>query len=105
VTELLLVRLISEGLKIVVGLLDGEKKEQAQEFTVDAPRGRHACRQKSHLAVAAMGVATITNLLGSGALEDLIRVVGVAVLAVSARVSTGEQQLRHFSHPAEHSKK
>jgi hypothetical protein len=44
VTELLLVRLISEGLEIVVGSLVGEEEEQAQEFAVDAARGRHACR-------------------------------------------------------------
>ena len=31
-----------------------------------------------YMTVAAIGGAIITNLLGSGALEDLIRVVGVA---------------------------
>jgi hypothetical protein len=34
--------------------------------------------QESHLSVLSMGVATITNFVGSGALEDLIWVVGVA---------------------------
>ena len=41
VTELLLVRLISEGLEIVVGSLVDEEEEQAQEFAVDA--GRFTC--------------------------------------------------------------
>jgi hypothetical protein len=36
VTQLLLVRLISEGLDIVVGSLVGEEEVQAQEFAVDA---------------------------------------------------------------------
>ena len=35
-TQLLLVRLISEGLEIVVGLLVCEEEEQLQEFTLDA---------------------------------------------------------------------
>jgi hypothetical protein len=82
VKVLLLVRLISEVLEIVVCSLVGEKEEQAQEFAVDAARGRHACRQESHQSVLSIGVATITNLVGSGALEDLIRVVGVAQLAM-----------------------
>ena len=38
----LLVRLISEGLEIVVGSRIGEEEEQAQELAVDAVRGRHA---------------------------------------------------------------
>ena len=49
VTELVRVRLISKGLETVVGLLVGEEEEQAQEFAMDAARGRHACRQESHL--------------------------------------------------------
>ena len=69
VTELLLVQLISEGLEIVVGSLVGEEEEQAQEFAVDAARGRHACWQESHLLVLSIGVAVITDLDGSGALE------------------------------------
>ena len=36
VADLLLVRLISEGLEIVVGLLVCEEEEQLQEFTLDA---------------------------------------------------------------------
>jgi hypothetical protein len=34
--------------------------------------------QESYLSVASKGVAVNTNLVGSGALEDLIRSVGVA---------------------------
>ena len=41
-TELLHVRLISEGLEIVVSSRVGEEEEQAQELAVDAVRGRHA---------------------------------------------------------------
>ena len=77
VTELLLVRLISEGLEIVVGSLVGEEEEQAQEFAVDAARVRQACRLESHLAGLSIRMAIITNLGGSGALEELIRVVEV----------------------------
>jgi hypothetical protein len=36
VAELLLARLVFEGLNIVVGLLVGEEGDQAQEFAVDA---------------------------------------------------------------------
>ena len=37
---------------------------------------------ESHLSVLSIGVAIIKNLEGSGALEDLIRVVWVAELAI-----------------------
>jgi hypothetical protein len=50
---------------------------------VDASRGRHSRRQKSHMPVAAICVAIIADLVGSGALEDVVRVVGVAELALS----------------------
>jgi hypothetical protein len=49
---------------------------------VDAARGRHARRQESHMPVAAICVTIVADLVGSGALEDVIRVVGVAELAL-----------------------
>jgi hypothetical protein len=55
---------------------------------VDADRGRHARRQKSHMPVAAICVAIIADLVGSGALEDAVRVVGVAELALSLPIVT-----------------
>ena len=55
---------------------------------MDASRGRHARRQKSHMPVAAICVAIIADLVGSGALEDVVRVVGVAELALSLPIVT-----------------
>jgi predicted flavoprotein YhiN len=78
VTDLLFVRMISEGLEIVVGSRVGEEEEQAQEFAVDA-----TCMPiRMPMSVLSIGVAIITNLGGSGALEELIRVFGVAQLAM-----------------------
>ena len=89
VTKLLAVRLITKGLKIVFCLLD-MKKYQAQELAVDAARGRYARRQKSHLPVAAICAAIATSIadLVGGALEDVVRVVGVAELALSLPIVT-----------------
>ena len=89
VTKLLAVRLITKGLKIVFCLLD-MKKYQAQELAVDAARGRYARRQKSHLPVAAICVAIATSIadLVGGALEDVVRVVRVAELALSLPIVT-----------------
>ena len=55
---------------------------------MDAARGRHARRQKSHMPVAAICVAIVADLVGSGALEDVVRVVGVAELALSLPIVT-----------------
>jgi hypothetical protein len=64
-------------------LFVGEEEDQAQELAVDAARGRHARRQESHVPVAAICVTIVAHLVGSGALEDAIRVVaGVAELAL-----------------------
>jgi hypothetical protein len=51
VTRLLAVRLITKGLKISFCLFDGYEENQAQKLAVDAARGRHARRQKSHILV------------------------------------------------------
>ena len=80
VTKLLAVLLTPKGLKIVFCLFVGYEENQTQELTVDASRGRHARRQKSHMPVAAICVAIIADLVCSGALEDVVRVVGVAEL-------------------------
>jgi hypothetical protein len=88
VTKLLAVRLITKGLKVVFCLFVGYEKNQAQELAVDAARGRHARRQKSHMPVAAICVAINADLVGSGALEDVVRVVGVAELALSLPIVT-----------------
>jgi hypothetical protein len=40
------------------------------------------------MPVAAIGVAIIADLVGSGALEDVVRVVGIAELALSLPIST-----------------
>ena len=84
VTKLLAVRLITKGLKIIFCLCVGYEENQAQELAVDAARGRHARRQKSHMPVAALCVAIFADLVGSGALEDVVRVVGVAELAFNS---------------------
>ena len=55
-------RLITKSLKIVFCLFVGYEENQAQELAVDASRGRHARRQKSHMPVAAIGVAIIADL-------------------------------------------
>ena len=92
VTKLLAVRLVPKGLKIVICLFVtqfvGYEENQTQELAVDASRGRHARRQKSHMPVAAICVAIIADLVGSGALEDVVRVVGVAELALSLPIVT-----------------
>ena len=49
---------------------------------MDAARGRHARRQESHVSVAAVCVTIVADLVGSGALENVIRVVRVAELAL-----------------------
>jgi hypothetical protein len=82
VTKLVFVRLITKDRKIIVSLFIGEGEDQAQELAVDAARGRHARRQESHVPVAAICVTIDTDLVGSGALKDAIRVVGVAELAL-----------------------
>ena len=86
VTKLLAVRLVPKGLKIVFCLFVGYEENQTQELAVDASRGRHARRQKSHMPIAVICVAIIADLVGSGegaAAEDVVRVVGVAELALS----------------------
>ena len=82
VTKLLFVCLITKGRKVIVGLLVGGEEEQAQELAVDTSRGRHA-RQKSHLPIALIRVTIVADVVGSGALEDVIRVVRVADLTLS----------------------
>ena len=89
VTKLLSVRLITKGRKIVFCLFVGWEEDQVQELAVDAARGRHARRQESHMLVAAICVAIVADLVGSGALEDVVRVVGVAELALSQPILTG----------------
>jgi hypothetical protein len=74
VTKLLAVRLIPKGLKIVLCLFVGYEENQAQELAVDAARGRQARRQKSHMPVAAICVAICADLVGIGALEDVVPV-------------------------------
>jgi hypothetical protein len=49
VTKLLAVLLVPKGLKIVICLFLGYEENQTQELAVDASRGRHARRQKSHI--------------------------------------------------------
>ncbi len=86
VAKLLFVRLISKDLKVVVCLLVGEEEEQTQELAMDASRGRHACPQESHLPIARIALIWVTivaDLVSSGALEDLIWVVGVAELTLN----------------------
>jgi hypothetical protein len=83
VAKLLFVRLISKDLKVVVCLFVGEEEKQTQELAMDASRGRHACRQESHLPIALIWVTIVANLVSSGALEDLIWVVRVAELTLS----------------------
>ena len=93
VTKLLAVRLVPKGLKIVICLFVGYEENQTQELAVDASRGRHARRQKSHMPVAAIGVAIIADLVGSGALEDVVQVVGIAELALSLPISTSANEI------------
>ena len=73
-------------------LFVGYEENQAQELAVDAARGRHArrsCRQESHMPVALTCVAIVADLVG-GSLEDVVRVVGVAELALSLPIVTGD---------------
>ena len=49
--------------------------------------------KKNHMPVAAICVAIIADLVGSGALEDVIRVVGVAELALSLPNVTGADEI------------
>jgi hypothetical protein len=82
VTKLLFVRLIAKGRKVIVCLLVGEEEDQAQELAMDTARGRHARRQKGHLPIALVWVTVVADLVSSGALEDVIRVVRVAELTL-----------------------
>jgi hypothetical protein len=83
VAKLLFVRLISKDLKVVVCLLVGEEEKQTQELAMDASRGRHVCRQESHLPIVLIWVTIVADLVSSGALEVLIWVVRVAELTPS----------------------
>jgi hypothetical protein len=83
VTKHLFVRLIAKGRKVIVCLLVGEEENQAQELAMDTARGRHARRQKGHLPIALVWVTLVADLVSSGALEDVIRVVRVAELTLS----------------------
>ncbi len=58
---------------------------------MDAARGRHARRQESHVLVAAICVTI--DLVGSGALEHVIRVVGVAELALMLPYLTSADEI------------
>ncbi len=80
VTKLLAVLLVPKGLKIIFCLFVGYEENQAPELAVDASRGRHARRQKSHMQVAAICVAIIADLVGSDALEDVVRDSGLSGL-------------------------
>ena len=93
VTKLLSVRLITKGRKIIVSLFVGEEEDQAQELAVDAARGRHARRQESHVPVVAICVTIVADLVGSGVLEDVIRVVGVAELALMLPYLTSADEI------------
>ena len=93
----LAVRLITKSLKIVFCLFVGYEENQAQELAVDAARGRHARQKKSHTPIcAAICVAIIADLelVGSGALENVVRVVGVAELAAQDLSRTLSRTLR-----------
>ena len=81
----------TKGCKIIVCLFVGEEEDQAQELAVDAARGRHTRRQESHVPVAAICVAIVADLVG--ALEDVIRVVGVAELALILPHVTGADEI------------
>jgi hypothetical protein len=58
VAELLLVWQVAKGLEAVIGLLVGDEEDQAQEFAVDAARGRHACRLERHYDCVVRGCDT-----------------------------------------------
>ena len=45
-----------------------------------AARGRHARLQASHVPVAVICVTIVADLVGRGDLEDVIRVVGLALI-------------------------
>ena len=49
--------------------------------------------QESHMPVAAICVTVVADLVGSGALEDVIRVVGVAELALILPYVTGADEI------------
>ena len=93
VTKLLAVRLVPKGLKIVICLFVGYEENQTQELTVDASRGRHARRQKSHMQVAMISVVIIADLVCRVALEDVVRVVWIAELALSLPISTNTNEI------------
>ncbi len=92
-TKLLDVRLVPKGLKIVICLFVGYEENETQELAVDASRGKHARLQKSHMPVTRILVAIIADLVGSGVLEDVVRVVGVAELSLSLPISTRANEI------------
>ena len=60
---------------------------------MDAARGRHERRQENHVPVAAICVTLVADLVGSGALEDVARVVGVAELALTLPYLTSADEI------------
>ena len=82
--------------QIIVCLFVGQEEDQAQELAADEARGRHARRQESYQPVAAICVTTnivVADLVGSGALEDVIRVGRVMELALSQPCLTGADEI------------
>ena len=69
VTKLLLVSLVAKSGKVIVGLLVGEEEKQTQGLAMDTSR---------HLSIALIWCTIGADLVGSGALEDAVRVVRVA---------------------------
>jgi hypothetical protein len=69
------------------------EEDQVQELAVDAARDRHEGRQENHVPVAAICVTIIADLVGSGALEDVARVVGVAELALMLPYLTSADEI------------
>ena len=77
VAVLLLVRLIAEGREVVRRLPVRKEVEQPQKLAVNAPRGRHARRQKRQRPIASIRLPVVADLVSgslvkrSGGLERL----------------------------------
>ena len=83
VSVLLLVRLIAEGREVVRRLVVRKEVEQPQKLAVNAPRGRHARRQKRQRPIASIRLPVVADLVSGSLVKELVGPIRIAQRAVA----------------------
>ena len=83
VAVLLLVRLIAEGREVVRRLPVRKGVEQPQKLAVNAPRGRHARRQKRQRPIASIRLPVVADLVSGSLVKELVGPIRIAQRAVA----------------------